>query len=190
MIDRGVGRRDQHRLRMGECVETVFPVVVAHSGRSRRPLFQRSERRGPQQSVSRVVRSERAELSSPELHQVHAAQRISDGDQRGSLDAAGGCARAVRGRIQRGNVGTARGRAPVRAPAVRGIASPASRCQDILRIIRRNVAQVESRHFLGLTHAVNRAIQRSNHRWMRAFRVVTFEHIMYHRSVPSERIGR
>ena len=32
MLDRDVGRRDQHRLGVGERVEAVFSVVVAHPG--------------------------------------------------------------------------------------------------------------------------------------------------------------
>ena len=35
VLDRDVGRRDQHRLGVGERVEAIFSVVVAHPGRPR-----------------------------------------------------------------------------------------------------------------------------------------------------------
>jgi hypothetical protein len=34
MLDRHIGRRDQHRLRMRQHVETVFPAILPHACRS------------------------------------------------------------------------------------------------------------------------------------------------------------
>ena len=34
MIDRNIGRRDEHRLGMGQHVEAILPIIVAHAGLS------------------------------------------------------------------------------------------------------------------------------------------------------------